>query len=105
PGAGGRARTRGRSRRDSRGGRLPEGGRLERALELLERPRVDARAEVLPAVVGDDEDHVALVELVRRAHRDRGHGTRRDADEQALLGEQLLGPDDSVTVGDEDLAV
>src|SRR3954452_21596943 len=53
--------------------RLPPEGRLE-VLDLFEGTRVDARREVLPAVVADDEDHVALVELVGDPHRDRGDG-------------------------------
>ena len=66
---------------------------------------VDARGEVLPAVVADDEDDVALVQLVGDAHRDRGDRARGDAREEALLVEQLARPDDRVAVGDEDLAV
>src|SRR5690606_16798023 len=39
-------------------------------LDLFDRLRVDAAGEVFPAVVADDEDDVALVHLVRDAHRD-----------------------------------
>src|SRR5207237_8911735 len=100
-----KAGARARARRAGDRPRVPEGSRVERVLELLERPRADARAQVLPAVVGDDEDHVALLELVLGANRDRGDGTRRDTDEQPLVGEQPLGPDHGVAVRDEDLSI
>src|SRR5918997_5571961 len=84
---------------------LPERERVERRLELLDRLRVDARAEVLVAAVGCHEHHVALVELGCHARRDVGHGARRYADEHALLVEEPLGPQHRVAVGDEDLPV
>src|SRR4249920_1902464 len=83
---------------------LPPDGRVE-VLDLLDRLRVDARGEVLPAVVGDQEDDVAALELAGDAGGDGGDGAGRDAGEDALLVEQALGPDDRVAVGDHDLAV
>src|SRR5258708_21771725 len=83
---------------------LPPDGRLE-VLDLVDRQRVDAAGEVLPAVVGDDEHDVALVELARDAHRDRGDCAGRDAGEERLLVEQLACPHDRVAVGHEDLAI
>ena len=83
---------------------LPPDGRVE-VLDLVDRQRVDAAGQVLPAVVADDEDDVALVHLAGDAHRDRGDRAGRDAGEQALLVEQLARPHDRVAVGDEDLAV
>src|SRR5215210_3604755 len=74
-------------------------------LDLLDALGVDAARQVLPAVVADDEDDVALVELARDPHRDRGDRPRRDAREQALVVEQPARPDDGVAVGDEDLPV
>src|SRR6266571_1566284 len=74
-------------------------------LHLVHRQRVDAAGEVLPAVVGHDEDDVALVELAGDPHRHRRDGPGRNAGEDALVVEQLAGPDDRVAVGDEDLAV
>src|SRR3954454_6740227 len=66
---------------------LPERAGFEDAfvLELLDRLVVDARAEVLPAVVGGDEDDVALVQLARHAHADGRDRARGDAHEEALL--------------------
>src|SRR5438093_717397 len=58
-------------------------------LHLVHRQRVDAAGEVLPAVVGHDEDDVALVELTGDPHRHRRDGPGRDAGEDALLVEQL----------------
>src|SRR5262249_42573944 len=83
---------------------LPPNRRVE-VLDLLDRLRVDAGGEVLPAVVGDDEDDVAALELAGDAVGDRGDRTGGDAGEDALLVEQLLRPDDRVAVGDHDLAV
>src|SRR5438270_11154023 len=74
-------------------------------LDLLDGERVDAARKVLPAVVGDDEHDVALVELARYAHGDARDRAAGDAREQALLVEQLARPDDRVEIGDEDLAV
>src|SRR3954449_7538525 len=91
--------------RPTRTSSLPERSLLERLLELLDRLRVDARAEVLPAVVGHDEHDVALVELVRDTHRHTRDGAARDAHEEALLLEQLLGPDHGIEVRHEDLPV
>src|SRR5687767_3816287 len=53
---------------------LPERSALERAvgLELFDRLRVDARTQVLPAVVADHEDHVALIDLLCHPDGDRG---------------------------------
>src|SRR4051812_21111095 len=86
---------------------LPEAAGLQHALglQLVDRLRVDARAEVLPAVVGRDEHHVALVELARDASGDRRDRSARHPEEQALLLKQLLGPHDRVAVGHEDLAI
>src|SRR5688572_5975552 len=86
---------------------LPERAALEGALllELLDRLVVDTRAQVLPAVVGSDEDDIALVELLRHAHADRGDRAGGHAYEEALLLHQLLRPDDRVAVRDEDLPV
>src|SRR4051794_13710136 len=83
---------------------LPPERRLQR-LDLLDGLGVQAAGEVLPAVVGDDEDDVALVELGGDAVRDAGDRARGDAGEDALLVEQLARPEDRVVVGDEDLAV
>src|SRR5579859_3229137 len=44
--------------------------RRVQVLDLLDGKRVDAAREVLPAVVGDDEDDVALVELAGDTHGD-----------------------------------
>src|SRR4051812_17852088 len=84
--------------------RLPPQRRLER-LDLLDRLGVQAAREILPAVVGDDEDDVALVELPGDAVCDARDRARRDAGEDALLVEQLARPDDRVAAGDEDLPV
>src|SRR3954462_12896077 len=89
--------------------RTPSGGsppqrRFER-LELVDGLGVQPAGEVLPAVVGDDEYHVALVELSRDAMGDACDGPGRHAGEHALLLEQPPRPDDRVAVGDEDLAV
>src|SRR3982751_6362044 len=83
---------------------LPPDGGVE-VLDLLDRLRVDAGGEVLPAVVGDQEDDVAGVELTGDAMGDRGDRAGRDTGEDALLLEQFLGPDDRVAVVDHDLAV
>src|SRR3954454_835236 len=83
---------------------LPPDGRLE-VLDLVDRERVDAAREVLPAVVGDDEHDVALVELACDAHRDARDRAAGDPGEDALLVEQSAGPHDRVVVGHEDLAV
>src|ERR1700744_287010 len=83
---------------------LPPDGGVE-ILDLLERLRVDTGGEVLPAVVGDQEDDVAGVELTGDAGGDAGDGAAGDAGEDALLLEQLLRPDDRVAVGDHDFAV
>src|SRR4051794_12599795 len=74
-------------------------------LDLLHGLGVDAARQELPAVVADDEDDVALVELARDAHRDRRDRAGRDAGEEALLVEQLARPHDGVVVRDEDLPV
>src|SRR5712664_1900454 len=84
--------------------RLPPDGRLE-ILDLVDRHGVDAAREVLPAVVGDHEDDVALVELAGDPHGDARDRAAGDSREQALLVEQPARPDDRVAVGDEDLAV
>src|ERR1700753_787490 len=81
--------------------RLPPDGGVE-VLDLLEGLGVDAGGEVLPAVVGDQEDDVAGVELTGDAGGDAGD---RAAGEDALLLEELLRPDDRVAVGDHDFAV
>src|SRR3954452_796908 len=94
-----------RRTRPTRTSSLPEARLLERLLEFLDRLRVDARAEVLPAVVGHDEHDIALVELARDPHRHAGDGAARDAHEEALFLEQLLGPDHGIEVRDEDLQV
>src|SRR3954466_50083 len=52
-------------------------------LDLLHRLGVDAARQVLPAVVADDEDDVALVQLAGDPHRDRRDRAGRDADEHA----------------------
>src|SRR5258708_20677326 len=49
---------------------LPPDGRLE-VLDLVDRQRVDAAGGVLPAVVGDGEHDVALVEPAPEAPPDR----------------------------------
>ena len=54
-------------RRDVHARSPPDGG--VEILDLVDRQRVDAARQVLPAVVGDDEDDVALVELTGDAHR------------------------------------
>src|SRR3954468_17546997 len=84
-------------------GSPPHGG--VEILDLVDRTSVDARGQVLPAVVADDEHDVALVQLAGDAHRDRRDGARGDAGEDALLVEQPARPDDRVAVGDEDLPV
>src|SRR3954471_16710807 len=81
----------------------PDGG--VQVLDLFDGARVDAAGEVLPAVVADDEDDVALVHLVGDPHRDRRDRAARDAGEDALLVEQLARPHHGVVVGHEDLAV
>src|SRR4051794_11209279 len=91
-------------RRRATGGGLPPHGGVQ-VLDLLHRTRVDPGGEVLPAVVADDEHDVALLELPRDPHGDRGDGARRPPGEDALLVEQPARPDDRVVVGDEDLAV
>src|SRR3954469_12653117 len=85
-------------------GSSPPDGGVE-ILDLGDRTSVDARGQVFPAVVADDEHDVALVQLAGDAHRDRGDGARGDAGEDALLVEQPARPDDRVVVGDEDLPV
>src|SRR3954463_2836696 len=92
-----------RGARPRRAGLPPDRG--VEVLDLLHALRVDAARQVLPAVVAHDEDDVALVELARDAHGDRGDRPRRDAREQALLVEQLPRPHHGVVVRDEDLAV
>src|SRR3954454_2313572 len=84
---------------------LPERGVLDDRLELFDRLRVNAGAQVLPAVVGRDEDDVALIDLARDAYRDRRYGAGGDAHEEALLLEQLLRPHDCVAIRHEDLPV
>src|SRR5471032_1991176 len=59
---------------------LPPQRALE-VLDLVEGPRVEAAREVLPAVVGDDEDDVALVELAGDPHGDARNRARGDARE------------------------
>src|SRR3954453_6647590 len=85
-------------------GGSPPQRRFER-LELVDGLGVQPAGEVLPAVVGDDEYHVALVELSCDAMGDPRDGARGDAGEDALLVQQPARPDDRVAVGDEDLAV
>src|SRR4051794_31583065 len=82
----------------------PPDGRVE-VRDLVDRQGVETRGQVLPAVVADDEDDIALVELVRDPDGDRRDRAGRDAREDALLVEQPAGPDDRVAVGDEDLPV
>src|SRR2546421_312541 len=94
----------GRLRPCGAAGSLPPNGGVQ-VRDLVDREGVDPGGEVLPAVVADHEDDVALVELAGDAHRDRGDRARGDPGEQALLLEQLAGPDDRVPVGDEDLPV
>src|SRR3954469_3827544 len=89
--------------RSLRGGSPPDGG--VEVLDLVDRTSLDARGQVLPAVVADDEDDVALVQLAGDAHGDRRDGAGGDAREDALLVEQLLRPHDRVVVGHEDLAI
>src|SRR3954451_22175439 len=89
--------------RSLRGGSPPDGG--VEVLDLVDRTSVDPRGQVLPAVVADDEDDVALVQLAGDAHGDRRDGARGDAGEDALLVEQPACPHDRVVVGDEDLPV
>src|SRR2546423_14632360 len=91
--------------RPTRTSALPERRLLEALLELLDRLRVDARAEVLPAVVGHDEHDVALVELGRHAVRHARDRAARDSHEEPLLLEQLLGPDHRIEIRHEDLPV
>src|SRR6516162_6316991 len=67
--------------------RSPPHGRVE-VLDLIDRQRVDAAGQVLPAVVGDHEHDVALVELARDAHGDAGDGAAGHAGEDALLVQQ-----------------
>src|SRR5437763_1005747 len=74
-------------RRAARRGASPPDGRVQ-VLDLVHRPRVDARRQVLPAVVAHDEHDVALVELFGDPHGDRGNRARGDAGEDALLVEQ-----------------
>src|SRR5215208_5891874 len=76
-----------RSRCPSPSRSLPERPGLEHALclQLVDRLRVDAGAEVLPAVIGRDEHHVAPVKLGRDARGDRRDRPARDAEEEALL--------------------
>src|SRR5688500_6472139 len=69
-------------------GELPPHRRVD-ALELVDRLRPQAGRPVLAAVVGNQEDDVALVELIRNAHRHRSDRARRHAGEDALLLEQL----------------
>src|ERR1035438_9082053 len=88
------------------GGRapLPPDGRLE-VLDLVDRQSVDATREVLPAVVGDDEHDVPLLQLTGDPHGDARDRAAGDAREDALLIEQPARPDDRVAVGYEDLAI
>src|SRR6266480_84202 len=95
---------RGRVRPCGAAGCLPPNGGVQ-VRDLVHGLCVDARGEVLPAVVADDEDDVALVELAGDARGDRGDRPRGDTGEQAFLLEQLASPDDRVAVGDEDLAI
>src|SRR5579862_1563024 len=67
---------------------LPPDGRVQ-VLDLVERPGVDPGGEVLPTVIRNDEDDIALVQLARDPHGDARDRPRRDAGEQALLVEQL----------------
>src|SRR5258707_12510602 len=62
---------------------LPPDGRLE-GLHLVDRQRVDSAGGGLPAPVGDDEHHVAPLELARGAHRDRGQCPGPDAGARRL---------------------
>src|SRR4051794_38289449 len=89
--------------RSLRGSSPPDGG--VEILDLVDRTSVDAGREVFPAVVADDEDDVALVELAGDAHGDGGDRPRGDAGEDALLVEEAPRPHDRVVVGDEDLPV
>jgi hypothetical protein len=57
---------------------------------------VDARGEVPPAVVSDDEDDVAAVELAGDPDGDRGDRAGAHAGEEALLVEQPSRPGDRV---------
>src|SRR3954452_22600321 len=84
-------------------GSPPHGG--VEILDLVDRTSVDARGQVLPAVVADDEHDVALVELAGDPHGDRRDRAGRDAGEQDLLVEEPARPDDGVVVRDEDLPV
>src|SRR5689334_7737481 len=99
-------RTRPRAAHPRPAGRVysPPDGRVQ-VFELVDRRRVEAGREVLPAVVADDEDDVALVELVRDPDRDACDRAGADTREDALLVKQLLRPYDRVAVGDEDLPV
>src|ERR1044072_8459897 len=59
----------------------PDGG--VQVLYLVDRLRVDAGGEVLPAVVGDQEDDVAALELLGDAHGDARDRAGGDAGEDA----------------------
>src|SRR6185437_6940406 len=82
----------------------PPNGGVE-VLDLLDGQGVDAARQVLPAVVGDDEHDIALVQLAGDAHRHARDRAGGDAREDALLVEQLARPQDRVVIGYEDLAV
>src|SRR3954464_1592156 len=84
--------------------RLPPNCGIE-VFDLLDRLGVDAGREVLPAVVGNQEDNVAAVALAGDAGGDARERPRGGAGEDALLVEQLARPDERVAVGDDDLAI
>src|SRR5579875_3268720 len=84
---------------------LPPDGRVEIGLQLVQRSGVDPAGEVLPPLVGDDEDYVALLQLFGDPHRHPGNRPRGGAGKQPFLLKQLAGEADRVLVGDKDLPV
>src|ERR1022692_5239772 len=67
-------------------GSPPDGG--VQVLDLFDGTCVDPRRQVLPAVVADDEDDVALVDLAGDPHRHARDRARGNTREQPLLVEQ-----------------
>src|SRR3712207_4025292 len=68
----------------------PDGG--VKVCDFVNGLGVDPAREVFPAVVADDEDDVALVQLVGDAHGDLRDRPAGDAREDPFLVEQLPRP-------------
>src|SRR5205085_6589046 len=91
---------RGRPARRGRAAALPPQLAL---VDLLALP--EAGGEVLPASVGEDADHDAVVELARQTASDVEHGAARDSGEDPLAVEERMHTCDRLIVRNEDLPV